>query len=286
MAGIVQKGVQPPLNIPVAILVCSQLLAICGAMAASLPNISRDIREGFDAYRQGETHRAFVISPSGVWAWLGEAPTAETALDAALKSCQERSVLPCVPYARDDEVVFDTQAWPTLWRPYPNDAEAVAARTGVKRGERAPDLSCTDDKGRATRLSDLRGKLVVLHFWGSWCGPCRRELPNLLKLRDQFRKEPRVAFVFVQVREDAKRSRAWLKAQKLNMPVCDSGVHDDHDEGLHLADGGVLKDRQIAAYFPSTLILDRHGVVLFSRAGPAPDWGEYLPFIRDALRSH
>jgi len=253
------------------------------AVAAPLPNVSRDAGEGLDAYRQSEAHRAFVLSPSGVWAWQGEAPTVETALDAALKSCQERSALPCVPYAQDDQVVFDARTWPTLWRPYP--AEPGLAKVGVRRGERVPDLTCKDQKGRTTRLSDLRGRLVVLHLWGSWCGPCRRELPGLMKLRDRLRNESRVVFLFVQVREDVKHSRAWLKTQKLNLPVCDSGAMDEHDDVLHLADGSVLRDRAFASAFPSTLVLDRRGVVLFNRAGPAPDWIEYLPFILDVLKN-
>lgn len=260
-------------------------LAAGSALAAeTLPKVSSEAAIALGDYWQGEDHRAFAISPSGAWAWQGEMASVDMARRVALEGCQQHSNLPCVPYAVDGQVVFDGRAWPTLWRPYANAAQAAQARTGNKRGERLPDLSCRQEDGRPVKLSDLRGKLVVLHFWGSWCGPCRRELPSLLKLRDALKNESRVSFLFVQVREDAQRARAWLRSEKLRLPVCDSGMKSETDAELLLADGGKLQDRQLASYFPSTYVLDKQGLVLFSRAGPAPEWREYLPFIRDALK--
>lgn len=262
------------------------LALVPGSVLATepLPKVSSEAAIALGDYWQGEEHRAFAISPSGAWAWQGELPSAEMARRAALDGCQQHSALPCVPYAVDGQVVFDARTWPTLWRPYASAAHAAQARTGNKRGERLPDLVCRQEDGQPLKLSALRGKLVVLHFWGSWCGPCRRELPSLLRLRDALKNEPGVSFLFVQVREDAKRARAWLKSQKLRLPVCDSGMQSETDAELRVSDGSKLPDRLLASYFPSTYVLDKQGLVLFSRAGPAPEWREYLPFLRDALK--
>ncbi len=88
--------------------------------------------------------------------------------------------------------------------------------------------------------------------------------------------------MLTQVREPVAASRRWMAEQKLDLPVYDSGVRDDRDGALSLADGGRLADRQVATVFPSTYVLDRHGIVLLAHFGPVPRWREYAPFLRDA----
>ena len=69
-------------------------------------------------------------------------------------------------------------------------------------GEMASDFSFTDLKGRSHRLSDFKGKVVILNFWASWCAPCVKEFPDLLKIAKVY--EDDVAFVAVSsdFRED------------------------------------------------------------------------------------
>jgi len=123
----------------------------------------------------------------------------------------------------------------------------------------------------------------VLHFWGSWCPHCRQEMPGLQRLARQLGKE-KITFALVQVREDATSARAWLRRQKIAMPLYDSGVRNARESALPLAGGGMLADREIARAFPSTYVLGRHGVVLFSHTGPISDWSQYAEFLRHAAR--
>jgi thiol-disulfide isomerase/thioredoxin len=53
--------------------------------------------------------------------------------------------------------------------------------TLVKIGDKAPDFSFSTEKGQAKKLSDLKGKVVWINFFATWCGPCRQELPHLQK---------------------------------------------------------------------------------------------------------
>ena len=62
----------------------------------------------------------------------------------------------------------------------------IIGGTGANRGEQAPDFETELIDGSSFKLSDLRGKYVLLDFWGSWCAPCRASNPNLVKLHNKY----------------------------------------------------------------------------------------------------
>ncbi len=256
--------------------------------AAAIPHVGNAARDSYyQLFLNAPGHRAFVIAPGGAWAWTSGQKSAAAAERAALVECAKRTRQRCVPYAVDDQVTFSRQQWPRLWGPYASAGQAAKAREGTAPGERFPDLAFTDAKGRRLSVAGLRGKIVLLHFWGSWCPPCARELPTLHGffriLRERLPSD--VAVVLLQMREPVEQARDWLIQQGLeSLPLYDSGSRGAQDHRLTTAVHTHIPDRDIARVFPSSYVIDRNGVVIFAHRGPITDWTEYLAFFEDAGR--
>ena len=80
----------------------------------------------------------------------------------------------------------------------------------LKKGVAAPDITLSNTKDSLVSLSSFKGKVVLLDFWASWCGPCRESNPKLVKLYDEFKNQ---GFEIVAVSLDQNR-KAWLQAVK------------------------------------------------------------------------
>jgi peroxiredoxin len=127
-------------------------------------------------------------------------------------------------------------------------AGPLPSKTYLKAADRrmAPDFTLTDQSGRSIRLSDMRGKVVLLNFWATWCPPCANEIPWFVGF--QKANESR-GFAVLGVSMDAKGWTAvgpFVEAKQVNYPVV---IGNDTVAGLY---GGVQS-------LPLTLIIDRAG---------------------------
>lgn len=115
----------------------------------------------------------------------------------------------------------------------------------------APELEGTTLDGKAFELSRLTGKVVVINIWGSWCGPCRAETPDLVRLSHEFAGKG-VRFVGINTRDDPSSARGFERNFKVPYPSVD-------DQGGRL----LLNFRHIipSAVVPSSVVIDRDGKV-------------------------
>ncbi len=115
----------------------------------------------------------------------------------------------------------------------------------------APALAGKDLSGAPLSLSSLRGKVVVLNVWASWCGPCNAEAPALEQVHQENNPKD-VAFLGVDTRDTVANGLAFQRANKVSYPSL-----NDPDGMLLLAFRGQLSPQAI----PSTLVIDRQGRV-------------------------
>jgi thiol-disulfide isomerase/thioredoxin len=251
-------------------------------MANEPPGLPPAGGAAYREYQRAPHHRAFAIAPGGAWGWVSGEDSSDQAEDKAIAACRAASPQKCLLYASDERLVFAEKSWPGAWGPYATAQQANKAGSGTQPGQRFPDIAYRNAQGKSLKLSSLRGKVVLLHFWASWCPPCRKEMPELAKLHSDLADRKDIIFIPLQVRETHAVARQWAADNALKIPLADSGSQGEDDPLLHLASGGTIPDRQIARSFPTTYVLDKHGLVIFSHVGPVHAWSEYAPFLRDA----
>lgn len=274
-------------------LLCALLIALAPAAQAArvtdieaVPFLDTNGKAGYREFLATLPPRAFAIAPGGAWGYSVEAGSSELAEQEALANCQANTRQRCLVYARDGTVVLTPAESARTLGPYQPAAVAARAPVGTLPGQHFPDLVFHDANGRRQQLSGLRGQAVVLHFWGSWCPPCQREMPDLARLVASAKASKGIRFVFLQVREDFATASTWASRIAKGLPLYDSGMKGGRDSEFRLAGGGRLADRAIAMAFPTTYVIDRHGIVVFAHTGPVSNWPQYLPLLRDvATRS-
>ncbi|MCW8956699.1 MAG: TlpA family protein disulfide reductase [Gammaproteobacteria bacterium] len=259
------------------------------ASAVDIPHVSLKAKDSFQFdYLYANKHRAFTIAPGGAWSWTAGKATEEEAKKVALDACNSYTQQKCVLYAVNEQITFDPEQWYGLWGPYKTKAEGKDAKQGIKVGEIFPDVTFTNPQGLRQSISELKDKVVFIHFWGCWCPPCRREFETLIDMYRilQDTMVDQVAFVVLQLREPIETARAWAKQNNLDaLPLSDSGVKNSEDKFIRINGGKQIADREIAKFFPSTYVIDKNGYVIFSHMGSVENWPQYVPFFRDAVEN-
>lgn len=253
-----------------------------------IPHVGKNARESYINFLYADEHRAFAVGPGGAWAWKSGLDTPEQASQAAIQACEGYTDQACIPYAVNTTLLFDKEKWHSLWGPYKSSLEAARSSFGNQRGERFYNLKFKNALGKDVIISDLLGKVVFVHFWGSWCPSCMNEYPSLYRMRKILKEKlgDDVELIILQAREPYEKAVRWVENNRYtDMPLYDSGVKDDEDDQFTLASGNKIEDRKIANRFPSSFVLDRNGVVVFSHAGPVLNWLEYIPFFEDVYNN-
>jgi cytochrome c biogenesis protein CcmG/thiol:disulfide interchange protein DsbE len=144
------------------------------------------------------------------------------------------------------------------------DAAPSGPAPGAATGEMAPDVSLTLLDGKTLRLADLRGKVVVLNFWASWCAPCRQEMPELQAYWEEAQRSGEATEIIgVGVRTDHdEEAREFVVQGGFTYPIGrDTNTTQPGVGPIEMAFG-------VPSAYPATVVIRPDGIVDQYHLGP------------------
>jgi len=148
-------------------------------------------------------------------------------------------------------------------QPAPTDQGSLASPTPVGRpmppkvGNVAWDFVLPNMQGEQVRLSDLRGKHVMLSFWATWCGPCRSEIPAMVKLYEEMDGQD-FEILAINMREDSAKVQPFVQELNMDFPV----LFDTN---------GKLAQAYYVRGIPTSIFIDDEGVIQIVHVGTLSD---------------
>jgi len=154
--------------------------------------------------------------------------------------------------------------------PAPTVVAASDLPTGYNVNQQAIDFALNGLTGTSVKLSDLRGHIVVVNFWATWCPPCRSEVPALQAAYQKYQSQ-NLILLGVDLKEDAATIQQFIAPYGVTYPI----VRD--------ADGSVAAQYQVAG-IPTTLVVDANGVIRARHIGPITE-EQLAAYVDPVLKS-
>ena len=139
----------------------------------------------------------------------------------------------------------------------PEEFEQGDAAACMANAKPATDFTLPGLDGKAVKLSAYKGKVVLLNFWATWCGPCKAEIPGFVELQTQYKND--LVIVGLSVDDPADKAKAFADQYKVNYPIVLGLGHDD------------IQDAYGPIYgIPASFLISRDGKVCKRHLGIAP----------------
>ncbi len=120
------------------------------------------------------------------------------------------------------------------------------------KGQAAPLFDVKTLNGKRIRLQDLRGKIILLTFWASWCGECTAEVPRLKEIYKTFGSDERFIMVSLSLDRSVRTFRNFVKSQEINWT---QGILGDWSQSK-------IPSQYAVSFIPTSYLIDKNGIVV------------------------
>jgi thiol-disulfide isomerase/thioredoxin len=117
------------------------------------------------------------------------------------------------------------------------------------------DLNFRDTDGKTISLSSLRGKVIFINFWATWCPPCIAELPSINELHQQLNSNDKIVFLIVDADNDFGKSLPFMEMHHYNLPLYEAA--------------STVPQNILGGSIPTTVVFDKQGRMVFNHEGAA-----------------
>jgi thiol-disulfide isomerase/thioredoxin len=141
---------------------------------------------------------------------------------------------------------------------------------GNPTDDKAPDFALKSFDGKTVKLSDYKGKVIIIDFWATWCPPCRKGIPDLISIQNDYKKDVVIIGISLDGEKTLKDVPGFVKSYGINYPI----VYGD--------------DKVVAAYggiegIPTAFIVDKKGNIVDKHVGLVPK-DTYVNKIKELLK--
>ncbi len=131
----------------------------------------------------------------------------------------------------------------------------LSANTSDKK--KAPDFALKTLEGKTVKLSDYKGKIIIIDFWATWCPPCRKGIPDLIELQKAYSKDLVIVGISLDQERTLKDLKPFIENYGINYPVV-------------LGNEKVVKDYGGVNAIPTSFVIDQKGFIIDSHVGLVP----------------
>lgn len=132
---------------------------------------------------------------------------------------------------------------------------ATIKKEGVAEMPQNATFLYTTPEGKTANISELKGKVVFINFWASWCPPCRAEMPSIAALYQKLQEDKRFVFLLMNEDDDPQKAMDYLKKNNFNLPIYKRA--------------GQVPSAIFSGTLPTTIVINREGRIVLKKAGMA-----------------
>ena len=167
--------------------------------------------------------------------------------------------------------------------------DAISDYLKLASGETAPNFALPDAEGNIVHLSDFKGKIVYLDFWGTWCYPCIQEIPSALKLQEKYNDKP-VVFLYVALEYDEEDISSWRQFILGKNERFSQVLNNKPFPGIHLVAEKQFLNPDIRPYklnfAPTYVLIDQKGNLVNARAERANNISEDIDNLLETMEKN